>query len=198
MGEPFFVIFQKIHAFGCLHFVLFDRIIDLGFDHTRKLGGLVLHVPQDPANGETRDSFFDIEAVRFIGIQIDVSLVHRTEEVMQVSHDVLVSTEKEKAEEVRLAIEGVQGKAGASTGAVDEVVDFTIRITGDIDQTPMLSWGFMEAMDGDDREELFEGPVVDQGLKDTKVTEVLAAELFLKLSNFFGWRATILVKTGDL
>ena len=170
----------------------------MGFDHTGKLGGLVLHVAQDPANGEAGDRFLDVKAVRFIGIQVDVGLVHGSEEVVQVSHDILVGTEKEKAEEVGLTVEGVKGKAGASAGAIDEVVDFTIRVAGDIDQTPVLGRGFMEAMDRNDREELFEGPVVDERLKDTKVTEVLAAELLLKFSYFFGWGATILVKTRDL
>ncbi|KRO59675.1 MAG: hypothetical protein ABR82_02315, partial [Verrucomicrobia subdivision 6 bacterium BACL9 MAG-120507-bin52] len=127
-----------------------------------------------------------------------MGLVHGSEEVVQVSHDILVGTEKEKAEEVGLTVEGVKGKAGASAGAIDEVVDFTIRVAGDIDQTPVLGRGFMEAMDRNDREELFEGPVVDERLKDTKVTEVLAAELLLKFSYFFGWGATILVKTRDL
>ena len=78
------------------------------------------------------------------------------------------------------------------------MVDFPVRITGNVDETALLGGGFVKPMDRDDGEELFECPVIDEGLENTEVTEVLAAELFLKLSNFFGWRATILVKTGDL
>ena len=87
----------------------------------------------------------------------------------------------------------MQGKAGSDARTVHEMVDFSVRITSDVDETALLGWGFVKSMDWDDGEELFERPVIDQGLEDTKVTEVLATELFLKFSNFFGWGSAILV-----
>ena len=74
------------------------------------------------------------------------------------------------------------------------MVDFPVRITGNVDETALLGGGFVKPMDRDDGEELFECPVIDEGLENTEVTKVLAAELFLKFSNFLGWGAAILVQ----
>jgi hypothetical protein len=74
------------------------------------------------------------------------------------------------------------------------MVDFSVRITGNVDETALLGRGFVKPMDRDDGEKLFECPVIDEGLENTEVTEVLATELFLKFPNFFGWGAAILVQ----
>ena len=104
MGEPFFVIIQEIHTFGRLHFVLFDCFVDLGLDHAGKLAGLVLNVAQDPADRETGDGFFDVKPVRFIRVKVDVSLVHGTEQVVEIAHDILISPQKEEPKKIGLTV----------------------------------------------------------------------------------------------
>ena len=56
--------------------------------------------------------------------------------------------------------------------------------------------GFVEAMDGDDGEKLFQCPVIDQGLEDAEITKVLAPQLILEFANFLGRRAAILIEGG--
>ena len=76
------------------------------------------------------------------------------------------------------------------------MVNFTVGIAGDIDQTPLVDGSFVETLDRNDREELLESPVIDERLKNAKIAEVLFAELFHQDSDFLGGRAAVGVKGG--
>ena len=77
------------------------------------------------------------------------------------------------------------------------MVDFTVRIASNIDQTPLVDGGFVETLDGDDREELLQSPVIDERLENAEIAEVLFAELFHQTADFLGGRATVGVEGGD-
>ena len=54
-----------------------------------------------------------------------------------------------------MAIEFVEGKAVACSGPIDKVIDFSVRIAGNIDEATQMGRGFVEAMDGDDGKSCF-------------------------------------------
>ena len=61
----------------------------------------------------------------------------------------------------------------------------------------MLCGFLIEPMNRNDREELFESPVIDQGLEDAKVAQVLPTQLLFQLADLLGWRLTVLIQARN-
>ncbi len=103
-----------------------------------------------------------------------MGFVDATEEIVEVAHDVLVGADHESADVVGLAfLERMEREGLADVLEVDEVVDLAVGVARDVDERRLDRRTFVEAMDRSDREELVEGPVVEQGLEDREVADVL-------------------------
>jgi hypothetical protein len=105
--------------------------------------------------------------------------------------------EKKKAEEVRFSIQIVERKVAPRAVAIHKLINLSIRVTRDIDQATLLCGFLIETMNGNDREELFKSPVIDQGLEDAKVAKVLPTQLFFELTNLLRWGLAVLIQARN-
>ena len=120
-------------------------------------------------------------------IEVDVHFVHAAEEVVEVAHDVLIRAGEEEADVVRLAgMPAVERKGFFHILQVDEFRDFAIRVAGDVHEGRVAVRAFVEAMDRHDGEELAECPVVEEGLENGEVAEVLVADGDFDFADFLG------------
>ena len=120
-------------------------------------------------------------------IEVDVHFVDAAEEVVEVAHDVLIRAGEEEADVVRLAsMPAVEREGFFHILQVDEFSDFAIRIAGDVYQSRVPVRAFVEPMDRHDGEELAECPVVEEGLENGKVAEVLVADGNFDFADFLG------------
>ena len=84
-------------------------------------------------------------------------------EIVQVSHDVLVSADHEDAEIVDFARDDpMQGQSVLHVLEVDELRDLAVRIAGNIDEHAVTIRRRGETMDRHDREQLPERPMIEQ------------------------------------
>src|SRR5258708_4795934 len=121
-----------------------------------------------------------------------MDLVDTAEEVVEVPHDVLVSAHKKETEVVGLdlaiavGMERVERKGVAHVSKVNELVDLSVRIAGDIHQRGLAHGPLVEAADGQDGKQLAQRPMVQQRLEHGEITEVLVAKAVFELADFFG------------
>ena len=73
---------------------------------------------------------------------------------------------------------------------VDEAVDLAVGITSDVDERGINGGLFIQPMNWRDREELLERPVIEEGLKDGKIADVLIGEHLFELMQFL-WHVTL-------
>src|SRR5262249_31137546 len=103
-----------------------------------------------------------------------MSFVNAPEKIMKVAHDVLVGSRHEYSNVVRiLIIQRMEGQGFAHIPDVRKATDLAIGIAGDVAERALHGGAFVEPMDGHDRENLTEGPVVQQALKDGEVAQIL-------------------------
>src|SRR5207249_1428354 len=94
-----------------------------------------------------------------------VYFVHATEEVVNVAHDVLVGAGEENAEVVRLVVaEIMQRQCLANVETINVLRHLPVGVARDIDERRFELRPFIEPMNGHDREELAESPVIEQRL----------------------------------
>jgi hypothetical protein len=110
---------------------------------------------------------------------------------VEVAHDILISAHQEKPEvigflPVSILIERMEGQGIADVPQIDELVDLAIGITGDIDEGGLADRVLVQPVHGHNGEELAESPMIQQGLEDGKVAEVLVTETVFEFADFFG------------
>ena len=116
-----------------------------------------------------------------------MGLVHPAEEIVQVAHDVLVGAGEEDPEIIGLAVQ-VMERQGVHPFLVeiDEFGDLAVGIAGDVGQgSPPLGL-LVQPVQGHDRKELAVAPMVEQGLEDAEVAEILVGKLALQLDDIVG------------
>jgi len=165
----------------------------LGFHLPFQFGFVVLNGGESLNDSGAFDDFFDVVTGGFFGIEEDVDFVDPAEEVVEVPHDVLIGTHKEEAEVIRfgglgMAVdgEGMEGQSIADILEVDEFPDLPIGIASDVDESRFVSGPFVEPAERHDGEELSPSPVIDEGLEDGEVAEVLVSEAVFEFLDFFG------------
>src|ERR1700726_1960629 len=67
---------------------------------------------------------------------------------------------------------------------IGELGNFAVRVAGNVDDRALPIRRSRQPMDGHDRKELTERPMVEKRLKDGKVADVLIAERRLEFLNF--------------
>src|SRR4030095_7586619 len=82
--------------------------------------------------------------------------------------------------------EVMQGQRVADITQIDELVDLAVGITGDVHQRRFAAGPCLEAIERHDREELTQGPVIQQRLEYRKIAQILIAQAVFQLSNLFG------------
>src|SRR5207302_2041385 len=103
-----------------------------------------------------------------------------------------ICTSQEDAEVVGfVGTEIMKGKRFANIVEIDVFRDFAVGVAGDVDEGRLELRTFIEPMNGNDREELSERPMIEQRLKDGEVADVLIGELDLQRAQFFGHFAGI-------
>ena len=187
--KTLFVGFEEAHAFIGFEDVGLDGAIDLFLHAAGEHSLVILHIGEDFADGAAGNGFLDVKAARFIGIEEDVGFVDATEEIVEIAHDVLIGADKENTEIVGLAVERMERERPADFAiAVDELADLSVRVAGDVDEGGVMLRRFVEAVDRRDGEELSEGPVIEERLKDGEVAKELVAEGVLEIENFLRGR----------
>ena len=154
---------------------------------------------EDLADRATGQDFFDIMTGVFVLIEIDVHFIHTAKEVVQVSHDVLIRAGQKKSDVVGLPrLPAMEREGFLHILEVDEFRDFAIRVASDVHESRIAVRAFIEAMDGHDGEELTESPVVEEGLEDREVAEVLVADGDFDFAHLFGDVFGIAEKLHDI
>ena len=101
-------------------------------------------------------------------------LVHASEEIMQVPHDVLIGTGEEDPQKVGFpGSDPMDGQGFLHILKINELGHLAIGITGDIDECPTAVGKLVQTMNRHDRKELAESPMIQQRLKDGKIAEQL-------------------------
>ena len=89
-------------------------------------------------------------------------LIDAPEEVVKITHDVLISTGKENTEVVGLAgTDSVDREGLLHVLEIDELGHLSIGVAGDVHQRAAAIGHFVETVDRHDREELSESPVIE-------------------------------------
>ena len=198
-ADEAFVEVDHRHAFAGTDGVGLRGAVHLALEHAAEIFGVILDHAEDAFDRVARDAFFDVETVGLVVFEEDVGFVHAAEQVMQVAHDVLVGADHEGADIVGLAfLERMEGEGLADVFQVDEVVDLAVGVAGDVDERRLDRRAFVEAVDRGDREELVEGPVVEQGLEDREVADVLLGQHRVQAGEFVRDVGAILEVFADL
>ena len=136
-----------------------------------QLVGVELHVVQHLAHRVALDDGVEHDVA--VLVEADVDGVGVAEQVVQVAEDLLVRAEQERAEVVRLAVEGVQLQRAACTSR--RSMNWSILPSESQVMSPSTAWrvgGSFEPVDRHDREELLDRPAVGHRLEDREVAEV--------------------------
>ncbi len=155
----------------------------------RRASSLVSHWVSEKnlADSAAGKNFLDVVAAILVLIEIDMHLVHATEEVVHVAHDVLIRTDEKEADIVRLAgLPAVERKRFFYVLEIDKFADLAVRVTGDVDERGVAVGKLVQPMDRHDRKELAERPVVEKRLEDGKIAEELIAESDFHFLHFLG------------
>jgi hypothetical protein len=150
--------------------------VDLGLHAPAELLPLVLHALDDIGDAAAAQGLLDVEAIGFVGLEKDVHLVDAAEEIVQVAHDVLVGAGEEDAEVVGLVVERVQGEVVLRVLQIDERGDLAVGVAGDVDEDGVDGRFLIEPVQRGDGEKLLQRPMVEQGLEDREIADVLVGE----------------------
>src|SRR5258708_9305952 len=113
-----------------------------------------------------------VEVDRAAVVETDVDGVGVPEQVMEVAEDFLVGAQQESTQIIWLAVVWMQFERVAHIAKIDELIDLTVRIAGDVAQNGPARRGFIETMDRHNGKELVDGPAIRHGLENRKVAEI--------------------------
>lgn len=182
-----FVKRKQGDAFARAHFVRLCRAIDSALERAAKIVGVVLNHVQNLINRITGNGFFDVETVFFVVFKENVGFVHAPEEIVQVTHDVLIRADEENAEVVRRSRNDfVKVKRVADVFEIDEFRDFPVAVASDIDERCRHGRFFREAVNRRNREKLVNRPAVEQGLENGEIADVLLGKHDVQIEQIFG------------
>src|SRR5947209_1591896 len=161
-------------ALGLREIAALDALRDQAAEAFVQLAALVAGAVESLADGRALDDLLDQVAVL---VYVDVRLVGRAEEVVVVAHHLLVRADEHEGDVVGVVfVERVQLQDLLHVVEVYELVDDAVRVARDVAERRVLGRGLVQAVDGDDGEQLVERPVVGHGAEDGEVREVLRAE----------------------
>ena len=102
--------------------------------------------------------------------QGDVDRVGVPEQVVEISEDFLVGTDEKHAQVVGLAVVRVQLEHALHVAQLDELVDLPVGIAREVGDDAPARGSLLEPVQGQDREQLLDRPVVGRGLKHREVS----------------------------
>src|SRR5215217_5383997 len=141
-----------------------DALRDDAAEALVELAALVARAVERLAHGRALDDLLDQVAVL---VDVDVRLVRRAEEVVVVAHHLLVGADEHEGDVVGLVLaDRVQLEDLLDVVEVDELVDDSVRVARDVAERGVLGRRLVEPVDGDDGEELIQGPVVGHRAED--------------------------------
>src|SRR5277367_207112 len=89
--------------------------------------------------------------------------------LLKIAQYFLICADQKRADVIVAAVVVVQRKGALHIAAVDKLIDFAIRIAGDITQHRIASRFLLQTVDRHDREQLFDGPAVGHALEQREV-----------------------------
>ena len=130
---------------------------------------------------------FDVVVLGVFVVDEDVHLVHASEEVVHVAHDVLVGARQEHSQVVRLPLAERMQRDGLVDGLVlDEAVDLPVGVASDVDDGRVAGGNLVETMQRDDGKQLIDCPMVWRALEDREVRHVLIGEPVFQAARLTG------------
>ena len=78
----------------------------------------------------------------------------------------------------------MQRQGVAHVAQINELVNLSVGIAGDVHQSRLARRAFVQPADGHDWEKLSQRPVIQQRLEDGKVAEILVGERVFKFADF--------------
>ena len=152
----------------------------------------VLHLGQHLVHRHAGDDLLDPEIARLLGIGVHVHLGHAAEQVMRVTHDVLVGADEEDADVIGLVrLQRVHRQEGLVVQRRDVVAHLAVGIAGQVHHHAAPVRVLLEPVDRHDREALADGPVVQHGLEHGEVAEIEIRQPLLELSELVGHRVEL-------
>src|SRR2546423_112783 len=165
---------DQLRALCLGEFAALDALRDKSAEALVQLPALVARAVERLADGRALDDLLDQVAVL---VNVYVGLVRSAEEVVVVAHRLLVRADEHEGDVVRLALDQrVELQDLLHVVQVNELVNDAVRVARDVAERGVLGRGLVQAVDGDDGEQLVERPVVGRGAEDGKVRQVLRAE----------------------
>src|ERR1044071_6493281 len=137
---------------GLRQLAALDALGDDAAEALVELAALVARAVERLAYGRALDDLLDQVAVL---VDVDVRLVRRAEEVVVVAHHLLICADEHQGDVVGLVLaEGVQLQHLLHVVEVYELVDDAVRVARDVAERGVLGRRLVQAVDGDDGEEL--------------------------------------------
>src|SRR5215207_3885807 len=169
---------------GLGEFAALDALRDDAAEPLVELAALVARAVERLADGRALDDLLDQVAVL---VDVDVRLVRRAEEVVVVAHHLLVGADEHQGDVVGLVLdERVQLQDLLHVVEVYELIDDAVGVARDVAERGVLGRRLVQAVDGDDGEELVERPVVGHRPEDGEVRQVLRAQQAPQLGELLG------------
>ena len=124
---------------------------------------------------DSRAANYFLDQITFF-IDVNLRFIWSAEKIVVIAHHFLVSADQHKGEIIRFfGVELMQLKYLLYVVQIDELIDHPIRVAGDVTQRRELGRRSVQVLNGHDREQLIERPVIGHRLKDREVSEILCA-----------------------
>ena len=156
------VVRQEFLAFLNGNLAFLHALGDPGLHRADEFLGTVLYVFQHVSHGFAIDDLVDIVA---LFVHRDMYRIGVTKQVVEVTEDFLIGTDQEHADIIVLLVAERVQRDGVLRRLGDKVSDFAVAVAGDVLQGGEVGWVFVQTLDGDDGEELVDGPKVGQRLE---------------------------------
>ena len=171
--QPRAVVRKELFALFNGDFAFLDALGDPGLHRADEFLRAVLHVFQHVGHGLAVDDLVDVVALFVHG---DVYGVGVAKQVVEVAEDFLVGTHEENTDIIMLLVGEAMQRDGVLRRLGDEVGDLAVAVAGDVLKGGQVGRVFVQTLDGDDGEELVDGPEVGQRLEQGEVAEVFVGK----------------------
>ena len=121
-----------------------------------------MHIFKHVGNGFAINDLVDVVSLFVHG---DVHRISVAKQVVQVAQDFLICAHEEHTYIIMLLVGEVVQRNGVRRGLAHETGDFAVAVAGNVLQSGQMCRVFVKPLDGNDGEELVDGPKVGQGLE---------------------------------
>jgi hypothetical protein len=113
-------------------------------------------------------------------------LIDPPKKVVQITHDILIGAHQKNSEVIGfLGIEGMEANTVTDILDIGEFGDFSFAVASDVNEGCVHGGFFIEAVKRCHRKKLATGPMIDEGLENGKIADVLFCHSTAERFQFF-------------